>query len=159
MDWEQEENATKLTSKKEYDCVICNQTTPSSEDKPMGLVVLVQVITFSANSHSVRLAFATWNGNLLLCFFFFFIVFFPSVVKFTKSLTYIFSHHKRSCVFVKQATSIIGHERQQSDRLVLPTSDDDPPIPKADTRSAYFDRRMDEMNRHFDPVSQYQCVH
>lgn len=44
MDWEQEENATKLTSKKEYDCVICNRTTPSSEDKPMGLVVLVQVI-------------------------------------------------------------------------------------------------------------------
>lgn len=44
MDWEQEENTTKLTSKKEYDCVICNQTTPSSEDKPMGLVVLVQVI-------------------------------------------------------------------------------------------------------------------
>lgn len=44
MDWDQEENTTKLTSKKEYDCVICNQTTPSSEDKPMGLVVLVQVI-------------------------------------------------------------------------------------------------------------------
>lgn len=43
MDWDQEENETKLTSKKEYDCVICNQTTPSSEDKPMGLVVLVQV--------------------------------------------------------------------------------------------------------------------
>lgn len=44
MDWDQEENETKLTSKKEYDCVICNQTTPSSEDKPMGLVVLVQVM-------------------------------------------------------------------------------------------------------------------
>lgn len=44
MDWDQEENETKLASKKEYDCVICNQTTPSSEDKPMGLVVLVQVI-------------------------------------------------------------------------------------------------------------------
>lgn len=46
MDWEQEENAAKLTSKKEYDCVICNQTTPSSEDKPMGLVALVQVMYF-----------------------------------------------------------------------------------------------------------------
>lgn len=44
MDWDQDDNATKLTSKKEYDCVICNQTTPSSEDAPMGLVVLVQVI-------------------------------------------------------------------------------------------------------------------
>lgn len=43
MDWDQEGNTTKLASKKEYDCVICNQTTPSSEDKPMGLVVLVQV--------------------------------------------------------------------------------------------------------------------
>jgi hypothetical protein len=47
MEWDQEENATKLTNKKEYDCVICNQTTPSSEDKPMGLVVLVQVIFYS----------------------------------------------------------------------------------------------------------------
>ena len=34
---------TKLISKKEYDCVICNQTTHSCEEKPMGLVVLVQV--------------------------------------------------------------------------------------------------------------------
>ncbi|KAL6258401.1 hypothetical protein P5V15_010359 [Pogonomyrmex californicus] len=93
MDWDQEENKTKLTSKKEYDCVICNQTTPSSEDKPMGLVVLVQ------------------------------------------------------------ATSIIGHERQQSDRLVLPTSDEDPPIPKGDTRGAHFDRRMEEMNNLFDTLS------
>jgi hypothetical protein len=43
MDWSEEEGATLLASKKEYDCVICNQTTPSTEDKPMGLVVLVQV--------------------------------------------------------------------------------------------------------------------
>lgn len=42
-DWSGEENQNKLISKKEYDCVICNQTTHSSEDKPMGLVVLVQV--------------------------------------------------------------------------------------------------------------------
>lgn len=41
-DWDSEENQNKLISKKEYDCVICNQTTHSSEDKPMGLVVLVQ---------------------------------------------------------------------------------------------------------------------
>nr|XP_034188211.1 E3 ubiquitin-protein ligase Ubr3 isoform X2 [Osmia lignaria] len=93
MDWDQEENTAKLTSKKEYDCVICNQTSPSTEDKPMGLVVLVQ------------------------------------------------------------ATSVIGHERQQTERLPLPTSDDDPPIPKDDTRGAYFDRRMDELNRHFDTAS------
>ncbi|XP_072747592.1 E3 ubiquitin-protein ligase Ubr3 isoform X3 [Anoplolepis gracilipes] len=93
MDWDQEENATKLTSKKEYDCVICNQTTPSSEDKPMGLVVLVQ------------------------------------------------------------ATSIIGHERQEADRLVLPTSDEDPFISKKNTRGAYFNHRMDEMNRLFDELS------
>lgn len=93
MDWDQEENTAKLTSKKEYDCVICNQTSPSTEDKPMGLVVLVQ------------------------------------------------------------ATSVIGHERQQTERLPLPTSDDDPPISKDDTRGAYFDRRMDELNRHFDTVN------
>lgn len=54
-----------------------------------------------------------------------------------------------------QATSIIGHERQQSDRLVLPTSNEDPTIPKGDTRGAHFDRRMDEMSRLFDTVSDF----
>ncbi|KAG7208964.1 hypothetical protein KM043_015133 [Ampulex compressa] len=92
MDWDQENTPTELNSKKEYDCVICNQTNPSSEDKPMGLIVLVQ------------------------------------------------------------ATSVPGHERRHSERLVLPTSDEDPAIPK-DTRGVYFDRRVDEMNRHFDPSS------
>ncbi|XP_069676263.1 E3 ubiquitin-protein ligase Ubr3 isoform X3 [Periplaneta americana] len=42
MDWNEDEGTPLLASKKEYDCVICNQTTPSTEDKPMGLVVLVQ---------------------------------------------------------------------------------------------------------------------
>ncbi|XP_063233328.1 E3 ubiquitin-protein ligase Ubr3 [Bacillus rossius redtenbacheri] len=42
MDWNEEEGSTLTVSKKEYDCVICNQTTPSTEDRPMGLVVLVQ---------------------------------------------------------------------------------------------------------------------
>lgn len=46
MDWtatdEQGAAAASSTSRQEYDCVICNQTTPSTEDKPMGLVVLVQ---------------------------------------------------------------------------------------------------------------------
>ncbi|XP_020290278.1 E3 ubiquitin-protein ligase UBR3 isoform X2 [Pseudomyrmex gracilis] len=93
MDWDQEENTTRLASKKEYDCVICNQTTPSSEDKPMGLAVLVQ------------------------------------------------------------SSSIIGHQRQTPERLVLPTSDDDPPIPKGDTRGAYSDRRIDEMSRLFNTIS------
>lgn len=41
MDWTAEEDSV-LTNKQEYHCVICNQTTPSTEDKPMGLVVLVQ---------------------------------------------------------------------------------------------------------------------
>lgn len=39
MEWSNEE---LLVSKQEYDCVICNQSTASTEDKPMGLVVLVQ---------------------------------------------------------------------------------------------------------------------
>ncbi|XP_023317565.1 E3 ubiquitin-protein ligase Ubr3 isoform X3 [Trichogramma pretiosum] len=97
MDWNAEEGQTKLVSKKEYDCVICNQTTPSSEDKPMGLVVLVQ------------------------------------------------------------ATSVIGHERQQTERVQLPTSDDDPPIfqLKEKTRGAQFDLRIDELFRSFD---QHSCL-
>jgi len=40
MDWDGAEQV--LTTKKEYDCVICNQTSPSTDEKPMGLVVLVQ---------------------------------------------------------------------------------------------------------------------
>lgn len=56
--------------------------------------------------------------------------------------------------FLMQATSIVGHERQESDRLVLPTSDEDPPIPKGNTRGAHFDRRMDEMSRLFHTVNE-----
>jgi hypothetical protein len=43
MDWNEEEGASLLATRQEYDCVICSQTTTSTEDKPMGLVVLVQV--------------------------------------------------------------------------------------------------------------------
>ncbi|XP_075237272.1 ubr3 ubiquitin ligase isoform X2 [Lycorma delicatula] len=43
MDWEGGDDASHVRSnKKEYDCVICNQTTPSTDDKLMGLAVLVQ---------------------------------------------------------------------------------------------------------------------
>lgn len=49
MDWTSsaagetaQEPAAVMRSKQEYDCVICNQTTASTEEKPMGLVVLVQ---------------------------------------------------------------------------------------------------------------------
>lgn len=93
MDWNQSETTNQLASKKEYDCVICNQTTASTEDKPMGLVVLVQ------------------------------------------------------------ASSVVGHERQNFERLQLPTSDEDPTIPRGDTRGAHFDYRIDEMHRHFDTFS------
>lgn len=40
MDWTEEENT--VMSKIEYDCVICSQASPSTEEKPMGLVVLLQ---------------------------------------------------------------------------------------------------------------------
>lgn len=30
-----------ISRRKEYDCVICSQTSPSTDDKPMGLAVLV----------------------------------------------------------------------------------------------------------------------
>ncbi|XP_058794286.1 E3 ubiquitin-protein ligase Ubr3 isoform X2 [Phymastichus coffea] len=92
MDWESEDGQAKMPSKKEYDCVICYQTTSSTEDHPMGLVVLVQ------------------------------------------------------------ATSVLGHQRRYPERLLLPTSDDDPPIrhPRDDTRGAHFDYRIDELNRSFD---------
>lgn len=42
MDWEEDEGAS-MVSKKEYDCAICNQTTLSTAENPMGLVVLLQV--------------------------------------------------------------------------------------------------------------------
>ena len=42
MEWDGGEGSEKVSRRKEYDCVICNQTSPSTEDKPMGLAVLVQ---------------------------------------------------------------------------------------------------------------------
>ncbi|KAF5282499.1 hypothetical protein FQR65_LT14269 [Abscondita terminalis] len=93
MDWANEE---VLVSKLEYDCVICNQSTASTEDKPMGLVVLVQ------------------------------------------------------------ATSVVGHRRRQGhgDGVVLPTCDEEKEIfRKDDTLASEFDRRVEEMDRHFDPQS------
>ncbi|KAI5710044.1 hypothetical protein M8J76_006269 [Diaphorina citri] len=42
MEWDEDEHSQKETSKKEYDCVICNQTSPSTNENPMGLVVLMQ---------------------------------------------------------------------------------------------------------------------
>lgn len=94
MDWNNEEEV--LVSKQEYDCVICNQSSPSTEDKPMGLVVLVQ------------------------------------------------------------ATSVIGHRRRHShgERAVLPTCDEDREnLRRGDTLACEFDRRVEELDRHFDPVS------
>ena len=82
-----------FVSKQEYDCVICNQATPSTEEKPMGLVVWIQ------------------------------------------------------------ATSVIGHRRRHG-QCVLPTCDDERALLRRDdTLSAEFDRRLEELNRHFDPVS------
>lgn len=94
MDWAAEEEV--LISTKEYDCVICSQSTPSTEDKPMGLVVLVQ------------------------------------------------------------ATSVTGHRRKQgyTERATLPTCDEERDnLRRDDTLSCEFDRRVEELDRHFDPVS------
>lgn len=85
-----------LVSKQEYDCVICNQSSPSTEDKPMGLVVLIQ------------------------------------------------------------ATSVVGHRRRygQSERSDLPTGEDDREfIRRENTLAEEFDKRVNELERHFDPVS------
>ncbi|KAG5894127.1 hypothetical protein JTB14_004065 [Gonioctena quinquepunctata] len=38
-----------LVKQQEYDCVICNQSTPSTEDQPMGLVVLIQATSVIGN--------------------------------------------------------------------------------------------------------------
>lgn len=94
MDWSNEDEV--LVSKQEYHCVICNQSSVSTEDKPMGLVVLVQ------------------------------------------------------------ATSVIGHRRRQGheERGVLPTNDEENYAQrKDDTLASEFDRRVEELDRHFDPVS------
>ncbi|XP_050311174.1 E3 ubiquitin-protein ligase Ubr3-like [Anthonomus grandis grandis] len=88
-------------SKQEYDCVICNISSPSTEDKPMGLVVLIQ------------------------------------------------------------ATSVIGHRRRfgQPERATLPTCDDEKDLlRKDDTLSAEFDKRVEELDRHFDPQSWFLAV-
>lgn len=95
MDWNVEEEVS--ISKQEYDCVICNQSSPSTEEKPMGLVVLVQ------------------------------------------------------------ATSVIGHRRRHGhgERTTLPTCDEEREgLKRDDILSSEFDRRVEELDRHFDPVSQ-----
>lgn len=43
MDWEGSDQSRQQIPQREYHCVICNQSSPSTENKPMGLVVLVQV--------------------------------------------------------------------------------------------------------------------
>ncbi|XP_066151735.1 E3 ubiquitin-protein ligase Ubr3 [Euwallacea fornicatus] len=88
-------------SKQEYDCVICNISSPSTEDKPMGLVVLIQ------------------------------------------------------------ATSVIGHRRRygEPERATLPTCDEERDLlRKDDTLSAEFDKRVEELDRHFDPQSWFLSV-
>ncbi|XP_039300953.1 E3 ubiquitin-protein ligase Ubr3-like, partial [Nilaparvata lugens] len=95
MDWEAgEENSQMLSNKKEYDCVICNQTSPSTDEKLMGLAVLVQ------------------------------------------------------------ATSVLGHKRRSSEPAVLPTSDQERAnFSRNDTLGSDFDRRIEEIDRHFDKLS------
>lgn len=96
MDWNNEDEV--LLSKQEYDCVICNQSSASTEDKPMGLVVLIQ------------------------------------------------------------ATSVIGHRRRHGhgEKAMLPTCDEDKNnLKKDDTLACEFDRRVEELDQHFDPVSCY----
>ncbi|XP_025832184.1 E3 ubiquitin-protein ligase Ubr3 isoform X1 [Agrilus planipennis] len=63
MDWKNDENI--LISKQEYDCVICNQSTPSTDDKPMGLVVLVQ--TTSVIGHRRRQGHGNERATLPTC--------------------------------------------------------------------------------------------
>ncbi|KAL3273063.1 hypothetical protein HHI36_014518 [Cryptolaemus montrouzieri] len=90
-----------LLSKQEYDCVICGQSTASTEEKPMGLVVLVQ------------------------------------------------------------ATSVIGHRRRHArpERSSLPISDEDKDLLRRDdTLASEFDRRIEELDRHFDPQSWFLSV-
>ncbi|CAG9863571.1 unnamed protein product [Phyllotreta striolata] len=95
------EEEEKISKQQEYDCVICNQSSPSTEEHPMGLVVLIQ------------------------------------------------------------ATSIIGHMRrnEQPERTVLPTCEDESEsLRKGDTLAAEYDRKIDELDRHFDPQSWFLSV-
>ena len=45
MDWEVIDMSHTIAqvTHKQYDCCICSQTTPSTEENPIGLVVLIQV--------------------------------------------------------------------------------------------------------------------
>ncbi|XP_057658362.1 E3 ubiquitin-protein ligase Ubr3 isoform X2 [Diorhabda carinulata] len=95
-DDDEDNEEEKVVKQQEYDCVICNQSSPSTDEHPMGLVVLIQ------------------------------------------------------------ATSIIGHMRRhdQPERTVLPTCEEEQELlKKDDTLAAECDRRIDELDRHFDPES------
>jgi len=45
MDWEGNDTALEQVqvTQKQYDCGICGQTSPSTDENPIGLVILVQV--------------------------------------------------------------------------------------------------------------------
>lgn len=58
-------------------------------------------------------------------------------------------------VALVRSTGVIGHRRKYGhpDGYMLPTSDDDKErIRNDDTLSAEFDRKVEELTRHFDPV-------
>ena len=48
---EEEAEQTGTNIRREYDCVHCHQTQPSTEDKPMGLVVLLQATSVLGHKH------------------------------------------------------------------------------------------------------------
>ncbi|XP_072397284.1 E3 ubiquitin-protein ligase Ubr3 [Diabrotica undecimpunctata] len=102
---EEEEEEEEVAKQQEYDCVICNQSSPSTEEQPMGLVVLIQ------------------------------------------------------------ATSIIAHMRRhdQPERSVLPTCEEEQSSffykdDRGTSLGAECDRRIDELDRHFDPQSWFLSV-
>ncbi|XP_065200275.1 E3 ubiquitin-protein ligase Ubr3-like isoform X2 [Planococcus citri] len=53
MDWEGSDEPQEVVQK-EYHCVICGQSSPSKEDKPMGLVVLVQATSILGHKKKIN---------------------------------------------------------------------------------------------------------
>lgn len=60
---EKEKQETLLNVDKEYECVICGQTTPSEEERPVGMVVLLQATSVLGHMHQEEVMFRNLPCN------------------------------------------------------------------------------------------------
>ncbi|KAJ8731652.1 hypothetical protein PYW07_004816 [Mythimna separata] len=151
MEWEEEEAVER-----DYDCVICNTTTPTTPSDPMGLVVLLQVCVIQQQFMS---AMQTLDGteagameweeeeaverdyDCVIC----------------NTTTPTTPSDPMGLVVLLQSTSVLGHRRRAGGgggRLPLSEADRAGQQQQHDTTAAAHHYRLhDDLHQHFDQES------